>query len=80
MKLRARARACTSREAQSFLALELVSFSTTAAYSFVSLPGGAIRFASLYENRICCPLYRHKDALDRREKYIYRHNFRPVHF
>ena len=33
----------------SFLALESVSFSTTAAYSFVFAVWDAIRFASLYE-------------------------------
>ena len=43
-------RACHAREALSFLALEPESFSTTAAYSFVSLSGSAIKFASSYEN------------------------------
>ena len=41
--------ACMSREAPRFLALEL-SFSTTAAYSFVFAGWGAIKVASLYEN------------------------------
>ena len=42
--------ACMSREATRFLALEPVSFSTTAAYSFVFAVWGYDQFTYLYEN------------------------------
>ena len=40
---------CKSREVPRFLALEPVSFSTTAAYLLVFADWGTIRFASVYE-------------------------------
>ena len=55
--------ACMSGEAPRFLALEPVSFSTTAACSF-SLSEGTINLPLYMKTISAGPLYRHKDSLE----------------
>ena len=59
--------ACMSREAPRFLALEPVSFSTTATYSFVLAVWGCDQICLSIETKTICwcslAIYRYKDDL-----------------
>ena len=54
---------CMSREAPRFLALERVSFSTTAAYSFVFAVWGCDQICLSIQKLSAGALYSHKDGL-----------------